>query len=282
MLHSIEEDDVQNEIMDLTNSSESVKFPAEVQPTLPTKKKKNKGVSKLIDRLKMKSNGSHTHGFDIPKAILKKLKRKHIDSWQEDDLTDMDVDVEEHRIPPKRAKVVSQMQSNAAKKVDDANVRNSTTSESQVAAAAPGSDFKRSNLVNIKYSSKKTSRNEPVTKQNVTENDLSPNDFEQISHDDSDCLPWKAKSIFTALLYSYFTPQSQINSNPSESATLQNDTQAAAVKKHSLRYKCKICEQNGLGTSGTKSKRRVSGIVTCLYGNNSNMKRHIEQVSVLK
>lgn len=275
-----EKDGDANQIVDLTDRDENTES-VKVQDTLP-KKIKKLSVPKLLARLDNKKNkGLHTNGFDIPGKTLKRLKRKHNNSWLEDDMDLDEIDFEPKQNKPnltKRAKSVIHNQSNVSKKIDNVESNNTKIAasvfENQNATAAPGSDFKRSNLLKINYSSNKTSQKEKnhdhlVTKQKiVVESDLSNNDSEPISHDDSDCFPWKAKSIYTELLHSYFTPQSQIGFN--------NDTQPPAIKKRSLKYKCKICE-----VSGTDSKPRVSGIVTCQYGNNSNMKRHIENVSRL-
>lgn len=273
-------ENVDDRIVVVTGEGENTKSIEE--NTTPPNKVENSSVRKLLGRLKNKKHqAKHTNGFDIPKKILKKLKRKR-DKWQVDENP-----VEKKSKISKQTNNACQSQPNAVGSVNETNstshVKNSaTTRKSLPATATPKSDFKRSNLLRINYSSTKKNSDsflpngmqsmhgQPVTKSNTNENDLTQNNSEPTCHDNSDGLPWKPKSSYTEQLCDYFTLQTDLR--PSEQSTL-DATQSPSIKKQSLKYKCKICDDGG-------SNSRVSGIVTCPYGNSSNMRRHMLRVSV--
>lgn len=246
----------------------------------PTKKVKKMSVQKLLARLKdQKHKSKHTNCFDIPRKTLKNLKkRKRASSWQEDE------------IPVKISKQTNnacQSQPIAVGNVNETISSNrvqifATAPKSQPATAAPKPDFKRSNLLKITKKNsdssppngRKSMHAQPVTKSNTNENDLTQNYSEPKCQDSSDGLPWKPRSSYTEQLCDYFTLQNQLDLRPSKQSTL-NDTQSPPIENHGLKYKCKICEEGG-------SSSRVSGFVTCPFGNSSNMRRHMARVSVFQ
>lgn len=258
------------------------------QSKLPSKKNTTKTISTLLARLNDKElRDLHTNAFDIPRRIVSKLK-KGCDEWNEDD-----VDVE--NINPslkqsKNSKQTATVTTPAATKSATA-----TTTNSAAILGLNGNCF-RSNLLKIDYAGKKrdsafafsnsieNDMDQPASKkQKENENDLSENVLEQTStgslrsHVNLEDSNWKAKSSYTELLYTYFTFQSQTESSASKESSHLNDTQQTFIKKKNLKYKCNICEENGC-----KLGSRATGVVTCQYGNNSNMKRHIETVSQIE
>lgn len=264
-----------NQAEELIIIDENEKPCDETEQTTPSKKKKKKKklpVSKLLARLNKKEfKGLHTNGFDIPRKLFKKLKTNRLASWQEDDL-DMD---EENIEPPNKKSKLSEPKTTANQK-QTAQLKNVDSNRVESTAAAP--KFKRSNLLKIDYKAETKKRklglsnsNETIHDHPVTEQEK--NDSVPISQDESDCLPWKAKCFYTEQLHSYFTVQSQVDFRLSDEFAGQNDTQSPAIKRPSLKYKCKICEENGISPNS-----KVTGFVTCQYGKNSNMKRHIREV----
>lgn len=132
---------------------------------------------------------------------------------------------------------------------------------------------KRTNLLKIDFGGKKKKlsniSNEIVQVQKgANEIDLTVDDVYQSElqmEDKRHSFDWKIRSKTTDLLSVHFT-------------LIERQIEPCGIKssgiKSSFKYKCKICEKNGIDLVS-----RTKGVVTCPYGNNSNMKRHISTVS---
>lgn len=276
-------------------------------------------MPQLIKRLNNKKNRVlHTDGFNIPRTTLKKLnlvKRKGANSWLEDEVENIEPLTTKAIPDPKRndkksSTVVAarkpDLNATIAKNKRNAAASTETTLESESTIIISGEKTNsftvnaigkdsRTNFLKIQFPKRNSvpatgtnsnAHDQLLTKkQKMTENSLYESEPELTSLDkdvtefenvevDSSHSPWKTKSSYTDLLYTYFTIIGSTH-QPKELSDLDNaPSKQTKTAKISLTYKCKICEEIGI-----KATSRVTGVVTCLYGNNSNMKRHIETAS---
>lgn len=253
--------------------------------------KKKKSISELLTRLNEKElRDLHTNAFDVPRTIVTKL-RKRIGSWQEEEIVPKKRSKKD-KVRDKNHSVVSVVPDKDI--VVDTGISIASTSKSLLVSKS-GTDIasgsvrgQRSNFLKLDYPTTRVSlksiENDPKKqsqmKQKLAECHRSAGDEQDNgtlskSQDVANDSLWRSKSIYTDILHSYFTLENQTEL-PSTVDLTQLDTPAPILKSKSLKYRCKICEESGI-----KSGSRATGVVTCPYGNNSNMKRHIETVSQL-
>lgn len=289
------------------------------KPILPKSNHAKLSVPKLLDRLKNKKcRALHTDGFNIPRGIMKKLngsKRKNENVWQEEDTQNILPPSKKRgkkRSPKGAATNDVVTKSFTSTMIIDANntenvAGNKNVSESEFVTVDSGETIPgesvcgndkdpRLNLLKIRFSkrgcdsfsgSNESDHDQPRKRQKVIEDELIESQIMSVSqtnlsesHGEVERfpVPWKPRNSYTDRLYTYFTLiKSPSDTHQSKDSPDLNDASPNLTKTTSSKYMCKLCEESGM-----TSTPRVSGTVTCLYGINSNMKRHIETVSIMK
>lgn len=302
-------DEIQTETIPAEcNKSKGLKKPTVV----PKSCQEKLSVPGLLGRLNDKKCRSlHTDGFDIPKGILKRLNgaKKKSSSWQENDQNQPNKPSNKPCSNQNNSKINDSPTASTGATIDSVPTMATTVTRSSktigesvigktnIRSIRAKVNNSRSNLLKIPFSERCTDsvsdcnksdldqppmkkRKESVSEHSKSELDPDSQTLRNVAPTESHVeierfhVPWTARNSYTERLYTFFTlVKSRNNAHQSD----LDGSSSNPVKTTSSKYKCKICEENG-----TESAWRVSGIVTCLHGNNSGMKRHIETVSFMK